>query len=238
MTIPLQLLVLLDSRSPAGAHSHSGGMEAAVTAGYINTVEDVQDFCHGRLYTAGRVAAGFAVAAFRAWRAGWTAGEWAMLDAELTARIPSAATRAASRSLGSGLQRLLRATVSSQPTELEQITQRFRQCPAPSPHQPLVLGAAAAMTGGTSQLAARAAALAICTSPASAAVRILGLDPFAVHRVTAGLAAEIEVVADAVATEFDQIGVADLAWLPSDSSPALDLLADVHSTQEVRLFAS
>jgi hypothetical protein len=30
----------------------------------------------------------------------------------------------------------------------------------------------------------------------------------------------------------------DHAGLPADSAPALDLLADVHATQEVRLFAS
>ena len=54
-----QLLLLLDSRSPAGAHSHSGGLEAAVGAGLVRDLADVDAFCAGRLRTAGVVAAGF-----------------------------------------------------------------------------------------------------------------------------------------------------------------------------------
>ena len=47
--MPARLMLLLDSRSPAGAHSHSGGMEAAVTAGWVRDVADVREFCRGRL---------------------------------------------------------------------------------------------------------------------------------------------------------------------------------------------
>ncbi len=81
-------------------------------------------------------------------------------------------------------------------------------------------------------LAARAAALGTCTAPASAAIRLLGLDPFGVHRVLAGLTPEIDRVADAAAEPVPP------AHLPAGSAPALELLADVHVTREVRLFAS
>ncbi|HEY2985463.1 MAG TPA: urease accessory UreF family protein, partial [Jatrophihabitantaceae bacterium] len=139
---------------------------------------------------------------------------WQELDAELSARMPSEAVRAASRTLGSGLRRLVRVTVPD--ADLAALGER--------PHHALMLGAACALTGGTPQVAARAAALATCTAPASAAIRLLGLDPYAVHGMIAGLATEIDAI--------------DFGGLPADSAPALDLLADVHATQEVRLFAS
>jgi urease accessory protein len=221
------LLLLLDSRSPAGAHGHSGGMEAAVTAGFVRDERDVQRFCAGRLATAGPVAAGFAAAAARAWLDGADAAAWRALDDEYTARMPSEAARASSRALGRGLLRLLRATVPDvDPGSVWSLVER------PGPHQPLVLGAACVIAGGTPALAARAGALGTCTVPASAAVRLLGLDPYAVHRVLAGLASRIDRVADTAAIP------ADLSQLPAGSAPALELLADVHVTREVRLFAS
>ena len=206
------LLLLLDSRSPAGTHGHSGGMEAAVTAGLVRDADDVRDFCRGRLRTAGRVAAGFAAEAARLSRHAAGAAAWQDLDDELTARTPSEAARSASRALGRGLLRLVRASVAE------------FDLPIPRPHHPLVLGAAVEAAGGTPDLAARAAALGSCTAPASAAVRLLGLDPYAVHAVLASLSPEIDAVTG--------------TGLPADSAPFLDLLADVHLTREVRLFAS
>jgi urease accessory protein len=222
---PVRLLLLLDSRSPAGAHGHSGGMEAAVTAGFVTGVDDVEEFCRGRLQTAGLVAAGFAAAACRGWLADWPPARWLDLDRELSARTPSPAARRASRQLGSGLRRLLAA---SEPAA--DLTAAWRECPPPAPHQPLVLGAACALTGGSPRVAARAAALGVCSSPASAAVRLLGLDPYAVHALLARLAVEVEGLADAVAGAGQP--------LPAGTAPALELLADVHAEQEVRLFAS
>ncbi len=224
--------LLIDSRSPAGGHSHSGGMEAAITAGWVQNVADVREFCRGRLRTNGRVAAAFAGRACELWLAthptvGPVAAEhavapaatgptrWADLDAEFDARTPSEAARAASRALGNGLRRLLRATVPDADLSI---------WAGISPHHPIVLGVGAALTGATPEDAGRAAALAACTAPASAAVRLLGLDPYAVHAILAELAPEI----DATTPE----------GLPADGAPALDLLADVHLTQEVRLFAS
>jgi urease accessory protein len=202
------LLLLLDSRSPAGAHNHSGGMEAAVEAGFVSTVDDVRDFCRGRLRTSARVAAGFAAQACRR----WPDGDWRSLHAELDARTPSEAMRTASYALGAGLRRLLRSMGAD-----------LRLLGDPV-HHPIALGAGVALAGGTPRLAGRAAALATCSGAATAAVRLLGLDPYAVHAVLAGLAPEIDAV--------------PVDGLPADSAPALDLLADVHATQEVRLFAS
>ena len=218
------LLLLLDSRSPAGAHSHSGGMEAAVTAGFVRDVDDVRAFCRGRLRTSGRVAAAFAATAC----AGWPSYDWRALHAELDARMPSEAMRAASYAMGAGLRRLLRSMGADVSALGDPV------------HHPVVLGAGVAFAGGTPPDAARAAALATCTGPASAAIRLLGLDPYAVHGLLAELAPEIETVSSRSCNflRSDTAESCTIAELPADSAPALDLLADVHAVQEVRLFAS
>jgi urease accessory protein len=214
------LLLLLDSRAPAGAHAHSGGLEAAETAGFIRDVDDVRAFCRGRLRTSGRVAAAFAATACAA----WPTGDWPALHAELDARMPSEAVRAASYALGGGLRRLLR----SMGMEVAGLGDPV--------HHPIALGAGVAWAGGSPPDAARAAALATCTSAASAAVRLLGLDPYAVQGVLADLAPEIERLCNSVRSEAAEC--CTIAELPADSAPGLDLLADVHAVQEVRLFAS
>ncbi len=92
-----------------------------------------------------------------------------------------------------------------------------------------------ARAGGTPELAARAAALAACAGPASAAVRLLGLDPFAVQALLARLAPGVDECAAAAAAAA---AAGPPSGLPADAAPALDLLADYHLTAEVRLFAS
>jgi urease accessory protein len=218
------LLLLLDSRAPAGAHAHSGGLEAAVTAGFVGDVDDMRAFCRGRLRTSGRVAATFAATAC----AMWPDGDWPALHAELDARMPSEAMRAASYAQGAGLRRLLHSMAAD-------------LSPLGDPvHHPIALGAGVAFAGGTPEDAARAAALGVCTSAASAAIRLLGLDPYAAYGVLAALADEIDTLASR-SCNFGPPDAAEsctIAGLPADSAPALDLLADVHLTQEVRLFAS
>jgi urease accessory protein len=242
------LLLLLDSRAPAGAHHHSGGMEAAVGTGLVTGLAGLEDFCRARLRTSARVSAAFAAAACLAYpeRTGdqpavgrefgpLDAGQpgdqravgsaLAVLDAELDARLASEAMRAASRQLGRGLLRLLRALVPDL---------RWDRFPSPAPHHPLVLGAGVSRAGGDPALAGRAAALAACAGPASAAVRLLGLDPFAVQAMLARLAPEI----DGCAASAAAAAASPPSELPADGAPALDLLADYHLTAEVRLFAS
>jgi urease accessory protein len=155
--------------------------------------------------------------------------QWALLDAEFEARTPSEAMRAASRQLGRGLVRLVRSVTP----EADLVT-AFGRCPGPAPHHPLVLGAAVGLAGGGPDLAARAAALAACAGPASAAVRLLGLDPFAVQGMLARLAPAI----DSCSADAARAAAGPPSSLPAGAAPALDLLADFHLTAEVRLFAS
>jgi urease accessory protein len=241
VTDPVALLLLADSRLPAGTHAHSGGLEAAVGAGRVHDDTTLHDFLLGRLTTAGLVAAAFAAATLvRA--AGITApddgpgrptspqasGDFAELDTELDARTPSPAQRRASRRLG---RQLLRATRAG--WDHPALAAALAVHPD-GPHQPIAFGAAAAAAGLTPEDTAAAAALAAVTGPAGAATRLLGLDPDAVTGVLAALAPQVRRAA-AQAVDRAAGAVEDL---PASSAPLLDISAEHHATWEVRLFAS
>ena len=213
----MHLLLLTDGRFPAGGHAHSGGIEAAVMAGRVTGVDTLAVFLSGRLTTAGRVAAALAAA-------GAGGGhDPARLDAEADARIPSPAVRAASRGQGRQLLRTARAVLDG-------------VLPGPDDsHLPVAMGrVCAAMPDLGPVDAARWALYDAVSGPASAAVRLLGLDPFRVWGVVAALLPD----AEAMAAEAAAGAARPLHWLPSCSAPLLDIGAEQHATSEVRLFAS
>jgi urease accessory protein len=214
-------LMLGDSRFPGGGHAHSGGLEEAVARKLIAGEGDLASFLLGRLHTAGELAAVFAAAAAKG-------DDWVALDAELDARTPSPAQRKASRAQGRGMARAARRAWPS-----ERLERLLAATPHPHPHHPIILGA---VVGSPYDAALTAAYLAV-SGPASAAVRLLGLDPFGVNAVIARLAAEMRDVAARAAK------TADLAPedLPAPGAPGLDLLAEAHDRhhqEEVRLFVS
>jgi urease accessory protein len=153
-----------------------------------------------------------------------------LLDVELDARTPSLAQREASRAQGRGTARAGRIAWPSPVLDgLLAVT--------PRPHHPVVVGALVGVAGGAPGDAAAAVAYLAVSGPASAAVRLLGLDPFAVNAVVAGLSGELHAVASRAAA----VAGDHPAALPAPGSPALDLLAEAHSRhhkEEVRLFAS
>lgn len=217
------LLLLADGRFPAGGHAHSGGLEAVAAAGRVHDVASLEAFMIGRAATGGRVAASFAAAACVA--AGEAdAGRIAELDAELDARIPSPALRSASRKLGSQMLRAARAIGPS--ADLEALP--------PRPHQPVALGAACAGFGLDARAAALAALHDVLAGATTAAVRLLGLDPFAAHAAHARRAAQV----DALAAEAAGWARAAADDLPACGAPLLDVSNEHHATWEVRLFAS
>lgn len=217
------LLLLADSRLPAGGHAHSGGLEPAAAAGAVTDPAALAGFLRGRLATAGLVAAALAAAACAGGR-----DDWARLDAEADARTPSPAQRRASRAQGRSLLRAVRATWPV--AELDALGELHEA----GPHHPVVLGAATAVAGGGPRQAAAIAAYGAVSGPASAAVRLLGLDPLAVHRTLAELAGGI----DAVAARAASCAAADPAELPAVSAPLLDLYAELHLQADLRLFES
>ncbi|MET9831625.1 urease accessory UreF family protein [Streptomyces sp. NPDC006385] len=219
------LLVLADGRFPAGGHAHSGGAEAAVKAGRITGAASLEDFCRGRLHTAGLVAASLAAAAALGVDA-------VALDEAADARTPSPALRSAGRRLGRQLTRAARATWPSE--ELDALARRFPK----GAHQPVVLGIAARAAGLGVVDAAHCAAYESVSGAASATVRLLSLDPFDATGVLARLAPEMDRVADR-AVEAGR-GVVDrgVDALPAVSGPLLEIGAEVHAAWPVRLFAS
>jgi urease accessory protein len=216
-------LVLSDSRFPGGGHVHSGGLEEAASRGLVTDVAGLRLFLAGRLRTAGELAAVFAAASVKC-------AEWSELDSELDARTPSPAQRDASRAQG---RATARAGKRAWPSPLLDALLTA----VPRPHHAVVLGALTGIAGGDPGDAALSAAYLSVSGPASAAVRLLGLDPFAVNAAVTSLAGELHAVA-ARAVATCELPPADL---PAPGAPGLDLLAEAHvrhHKEEVRLFAS
>ncbi|WP_433439855.1 urease accessory protein UreF [Nonomuraea sp. CA-141351] len=276
------LLLLADSRLPAGGHAHSGGAERAVTSGAVHDVPSLARFLRGRLHTAGTVAAALTAAActeaatpsnipppppasppgtpsaaptprptgrspvaaepaiettsLEAEGGGVSAeSPWVRLDAEVDARTAAPAQRDASRTQGRLLLRVARRVWPS--PVLDELARDV-----PNPHHPIALGVAAHAAGATPEEAAMAAAYHAISGPATAAVRLLGLDPVAVHGLLADLTPDLTAVAAEAhaAASNAHPHLAGFPWesLPAYSSPALDLLAEQHARAEVRLFVS
>ncbi|MGC4812765.1 urease accessory protein UreF [Micromonospora sp. DT228] len=223
------LLLLADGRFPAGAHAHSGGLEAAVAAGRVTDLASLEAFLVGRLATAGLVGAAFAAAAHRAVEPGSVARSalLAQLDVELDARTASPTLRTISRRQGRALLRAGRAIWPDAP---------FGDLPATScgVHQPLVLGLLCAAAGLSRVETATIAAYGTLTGAASAGVRLLGLDPYQVQALLVGLADACDGTAADAARAADD----PPERLPAAAAPLADIHAENHATWEVRLFAS
>lgn len=226
----LALLLLADGRFPAGGHAHSAGVEAAIADGRVTDLADLDDFVRGRLATVGLVEASLAAATVTALRRGNASASSAViaLDAEADARIPAPPLRDASRRLG---RQLVRVASRCWPDPLFALLTDLLPTGA---HQPVALGVAGVAAGGSAEDVARLAVHHAVTSPAVAAVRLLGLDPFAVAALTAGCAATGEwVVAEAVAAAAGAI-----SELPASSGPLLDIAALEHRARPIRMFAT
>lgn len=219
------LLILADGRFPSGGHAHSGGVEAAVGAGRVHDIATLRQFCRGRLHTTGLVAAGLAAAA--------AAGhDPLLLDAAADARTPSPALRQAARRLGRQLMRASRAAWPS--PELEALAEARPR----GAHQPIVLGLTARAAGLTALDAAQAAAHESVSGPVSAALRLLGLDPFDATAVLADLAADLDQVAGQAAEAAERVPREGCDALPAASAALLDITAEQHATWPRRLFAT
>lgn len=206
------LLNLADSRLPTGGHVHSGGMEEAVTSGLVTDLATLESFLRRRIRTSGLVTASVAVAV----QSEKITCEWA--DLETDARTPAPAARAASRAQGRGLARLARRVW---PTGADWASL------GRAPHLPVVAG----VVGRVAELDPEHTALTLIyttmTGSATAAQRLLALDPADVAAVTFALAGLCDHTAVAATT-----GLADL------SDPLLDVLAQRHADRDRPLFVS
>ncbi|MFD5102954.1 urease accessory protein UreF [Streptomyces albidochromogenes] len=219
------LLVLADGRFPAGGHAHSGGAEAAVKAGRIRDATDLAAFCRGRLHTTGLTSAALAAAAA-------AGADPLVLDEAADARTPSPALRATARRLG---RQLMRAARAAWPCDALDALAAARPRGA---HQPVVLGLTAHAAGLGPEDAAHCVAYESVGGPATAVVRLLGLDPFEATAVLARLAPELDQVARRAAEAGRRAPAEGPGVLPAASAPLLDITAQAHAAWPVRLFAS
>lgn len=205
------LLVLSDSRLPTGGHVHSGGVEEAVTAGLVTDVATLRAFLVRRIRTSGLVGASVA-AAVHAGRLGVPRA-----DLEMDARTPAPAARSASRAQGRGLLRLARRVWP----------QRDWTVLGPTPHVVVAAGLVGEAGGLTPEDTALSTVYTTMTASATAAQRLLALDPGDVAALTFDLAPLCESTAvDAVAALADA------------SDPLLDVLAQRHAERDRPLFVS
>jgi len=212
------LLLLADGRFPAGGHAHSGGLESAVRHGRVRDVDDLRVYLLGRLATGGLVAAAFAAAVCLR-----PDTDIAAFEAALDARTPSPALRLASRRQGRSLCRAARV-IWPAPAIMK----------ARAVHHSNALGLVATAAGLDASQAAGIAAYCVLSGAASAAVRLLALDPYLVHQLIAALGADCDTVAAHALTTAR----GPIEELPAASAPLLDISAEDHAAWEVRLFAS
>jgi len=205
------LLVLADSRLPTGGHVHSGSVEEAVTSGLVRDLATLRAFLRRRIRTTGLVTASVAAAV----HAGTLS--LAAADLEIDARTPSPAARTASRAQGRGLLRLARKVWSD----------REWDTLGPKPHLGVAAGAVGAASGLLSEQTAASVVYTTMTGSATAAQRLLALDPGDVAALTFELAALCDLTAAEAAKEL-----ADL------SDPLLDVLAERHAERDRPLFSS
>ena len=219
------LMMLIDGRFPAGGHTNSAGVEAAVRIGEVYDDATLERYLVGRLATTGMVDAAFCahVAAF----VDPTAEMLALVDAEYSARVPSPKLRDASRRFG---RQMLRAgsTVWRGPT-LDLVARS-----AVGAHQPFVLGALVAAAGGTPHDAASLSFHHLSAAVTSAAIRLLGLDPMSVAAVQATVGERVDVwVAQA-----DRWATSSPASLPASGGSLTEILAEDHGRWDARLFVA
>lgn len=205
------LLALADSRLPTGGHVHSGGVEEAVTAGLVTDLATLRAYLVRRVRSQGLVAASIAAAVHAGSLTAATA------DLETDARTPAPAARAASRAQGRGLLRLARRVWPD----------RDWAALGGTPHLPVAAGAVGAAARLTPEQTALSLVYTTMTGTATAAQRLLALDPGDVAALTFELASLCDDTAALAAKE------------PADlSDPLLDVLAQRHSERERPLFMS
>ena len=208
------LLALSDSRLPTGGHVHSGGIEEAVASGLVVDLLTLRAYLTRRIRTSGLVVASLAAAVHDGTLSAAARGSG---DLETDARTPSPAARAASRAQGRGLVRLARRVWQADDwTAL-----------GPTPHLAVAAGAVGRASGLAPEHTACSVVYTTMTGSATAAQRLLALDPGDVAALTFDLAA----LCERTATEAGK-GLADL------SDPLLDVLAQRHLDRDRPLFAS
>jgi urease accessory protein len=216
-------MLLADSRFPAGSYAHSLGLEQAVAEGL--GPDGVAPFIAARLRLVARADAGLSVAARRA-AAAHDAPALAALDDEHGARCPSPVLREVARRLGA---QLLRSAATAWP---DPAIDRYRDA-SPATPRPVALGVVGAAAGLDDVEVATVALYDDAATVASAALKLMGLDPALTARWIAELTPAIGSTAREVAADERPV-----AAQPPPAAAGLELAAARHAAREERFFVS
>ncbi|ADG98237.1 putative urease accessory protein [Segniliparus rotundus DSM 44985] len=205
------LLALADSRLPTGAHAHSGSMEEAIASGVVVDLDSAEAFLVRKTKTTSLTGASIA--------AHLVAGHCDLPGAEriADARTPSPAARDASREQGRGLARL--AKTSWPGFDTTELPHR--------PHLTTVLGALGRHLGLAPGDVAGLFVYTAMSAAATAAQRLLALDPSLMAAATLRLSALCDETAERAAEALHEL-----------SDPLGDILAERHELRDQALFRS
>lgn len=220
--VPAELLMMLlgDARLPVAGHTQSAGLEPAVHHGL--TTNEVPLYVAARLTSVVRVEAGTAVVGLRDLLRGRSvepvARAWA-------ARTPSPALRKASRTQARAFLRVSNRLWPDSP----HVACVRALVGAP---RPLAVAAAAATVGLSPRSLARLIGYDDVQTVASAALKLLPLDPVTaagwVHDALPAVADLADAVADLSRAEH----------IPALAAPQIETWAQVHAVTSRRLFSA
>ncbi|MFF3494449.1 urease accessory protein UreF [Streptomyces sp. NPDC002795] len=218
----LAALLLADGRLPTGGHAQSAGLEPALAAGLTPGL--IPDFLSARLDTAGSVDAACTVLSRRAAALSASLGpELARITHEYEARTPSPPMRAASVLLGRGMVRLAERLWPD-----HDAVRALRTLPRPP--RPVALGVVCALAGLDDSQSARVCLYEDAQTVASAAPKLLPVDPVEPVRWVLEVA---EVIERAVARAVAVTGPEDI---PATAAPLMELWSLEHAGRERRIF--
>jgi urease accessory protein len=222
-------LMLADGRLPTGGHTQSAGLEPAARAGLGadgKQLADVAAYARDRLRTITRVEAAVAVVARHiTLTTGTPHGPrldgCSTVESAWAARTPSQALRAVSRRQG---RAYLRLAARVWPDVLRYLPHDSEVA------RPVVVGVIGAVTGLSAEQVARLVAYDDAQTVVAASLKLLPVDPADAAGWLVGLHDDIERLVTDVAplTEIEKI--------PANGAPLVDLFAQNHSTEKMRLF--
>jgi len=212
----LMLMLLADARLPTAGHTQSAGLEPAVLDGVGEG--EVPSYIDLRLQTVTRVEAATAVVALHHQRQGYR-----LSDVEVcwAARTPSAAMRTTSYAMGRGLRRIVSRLWPEHPSVVG-LPQRAPRA--------VVLAAAADACGLSPLALARLVGYDDAQTVASAALKLLPLDPAEVAVWVLATLPAIDCMAADVASLTEPTAI------PAAGAPQIEAWAEVHAVAQRRLF--
>jgi urease accessory protein len=212
----LLLMLLADARLPTAGHTQSAGLEPAVADGL--RPHDVVDYVGVRLRTVARVEAATAVVALHHLRQGHPIGE---VEAAWEARTPSPAMRATSYAMGRAQQRIVRRLWPDHPSVVSVASRAPRA---------IVQAAAADACGLSPSALARLVGYDDVQTVASAALKLLPLDPAEVAMWVLQALPWVDELADDVAHLIEP------ERIPASGAPQIEAWAEAHAVADRRLF--